>query len=143
LHYCTCTCPEEKKKIIPRNRGTSMAEEYEGFCTLCGEKIRSFEGLEKCPHCGTKGVPCGYENQVNVSINMHELRVLCIWAENWGQTKSDDPNLSPDVVYAIARRLRRQLGDKDTSLTMADEFRQLKDSGYEFETDHPSAERVE
>ena len=133
---------------MPEQR-TNDSEKYEGFCTLCGEKIKSFDGLEKCPHCGTEGVPCAYENQVNVSINLHELRLLCIWAENWGNKIGVDRlslssgRLETDVVYAIARRIRRQLGDKDAALTMADEFRELKDFGYKFETNHPSAERAE
>ena len=109
-----------------------MKKNHEGFCTLCGEKIKSFAGLASCPRCGDKGVPCSYENQVDISINTHELRLLCIWAENWGHQIG-----SVDVVYAIAARIRKQLSPK-ISLTMADEFQQLKDAGVEFETNHKS-----
>lgn len=108
----------------------------EGFCTTCNFQVESFDGLTQCPQCGSKGVPCAYKNQVTVSVNTHELRLLCIWAENWGNKIG-----SPDVVYAIAGRLRRQLVDKDLPLTMADEFQQLRDMGMEFETNHPSGDQ--
>ena len=108
----------------------------EGFCTTCGFIVESFDGLENCPQCGSEGVPCNYENQITVSVNLHELRLLCIWAENYG-TKID----KADVVYGIASRLRRQIPpDKDVPLTMADEFKQIKDFGYKFETNHPAAD---
>jgi hypothetical protein len=112
----------------------------EGFCTQCGLEIESFEGLERCPRCGTDGKPCDYANQLTVSINLHELRLLCIWAENWG-TKCN----GTDVVYAIANRLRKQFPEKfkDHPLTMADEFKQLKDCGYDFLTNHPAADNPE
>ena len=63
--------------------------------------------------------------------------MLCIWAENWA-TKHD----MSDVVYAIAGRLRKQL-PKDHPLTMADEFKQMKDMGFKFETNHPAADNPE
>jgi len=110
----------------------------EGFCTRCGFKIETFKGLGACPRCGTKGIPCLSENQVNVSINVHELRVLCIWAENWALAHAD---VDEDVVYAIALRLRRQLGEKDTSLTLADELRALRDAGYDVDTNLPAGDR--
>lgn len=106
----------------------------EGFCTHCGFQIEKFEGLRECPKCGTTGVPCKHEDQVEVSINLHELRILCIWAENWGQEIN-----GPDVVYSIANRLKKQLPEK-TSLTLADEFIGLKDQGIDFKTNHPSGD---
>lgn len=109
--------------------------DHAGFCTICNFKVKSFDGLDKCPNCGSTGVPCATENQVNVSVNIHELRLLCMWAENWGNQIQ-----RADVVYAIANRLRRQLGDKDVSLTMADEFQSLRDMGIQFVTNHPSGD---
>jgi hypothetical protein len=116
---------------------SSELDGYVGFCTRCSLKIESFEGLTQCPRCGSKGVPCGYDAQVSISVNTHELRILCIWAENWaGSTDADE-----DTVYAIAARLRRQLGDNDYPLTMADEFRALKAAGVDYETNHPAGDQ--
>lgn len=105
-----------------------------GFCTTCGYQITSFDGLTCCPNCGSTGVPCAAEDQVTVSVNVHELRLLCIWAENWGQKIE-----TPDVVYGIAARLRKQIPD-GTPLTMADEFLKLRQMGVSFETNHPSGD---
>lgn len=109
-----------------------------GFCTRCGVEIESFDGLTACPRCGTTGVPCAADRQVEVSINVHELRILCIWAENWALSK---PSVDENLVYAIAARLRRQLGELDCSLTMAEEFQSLRDAGFDFKTDHPAADQ--
>lgn len=112
----------------------SEQHSYVGFCTTCSFKIASFDGLTCCPNCGSKGVPCGVENQVTVEVNTHELRLLCIWAEHYGNQIKN-----ADVIYGIAARLRRQL-PKDLCLTMADEFGELKRMGFSFETNHPSGD---
>lgn len=33
-----------------------------GFCTLCGLKVDSFEGLTCCPRCKHNGTPCSNED---------------------------------------------------------------------------------
>lgn len=110
-----------------------------GFCTLCSHRVESFEGLTACPKCGYKGVPCRNEHQVSVGVNIHELRVLCIWAENWAHHSKGQPNSEwmPDIVYAIASRLRRQI-PKPQCLTMADEFAAMRERFPNFETNHPA-----
>ncbi len=88
-----------------------------GFCTHCGHRVDSFEGLSACPACGSKGVPCANEDQVTVSINWHELRLLCIWAENWQRSLKERST----VVYAIARRIAAQHPGR-SPLTLAGEI---------------------
>ena len=113
-----------------------MSEKPAGFCTLCGVDIESFKYLTECPNCGTTGQPCGVENQVNVSINWHELRILCIWAERLGlQCKPP----SAGTVYAIAERLMKQFPER-IPLTLAGEIGELKDAGYKVETNIPGIE---
>lgn len=105
-----------------------------GFCTLCGFNIESFDGLSGCPRCGTMDKPCSTSDQVEVSVNIHELRVLCIWAERWATLpRPDGQDVPVDLVYGIALRLRRQLREKgkDNPLTMADEIQALRDAGYD------------
>ena len=91
-----------------------------GFCTDCGVHIDSFEGLEACPNCGSTGKPCADANQVTVSVNWHELRLLTIWAERFAHTFN-----GAGTVYAIAQRLQKQFPDR-TPLTPAGEIAQLK-----------------
>ncbi len=88
-----------------------------GFCTDCGHKVATFEGLNGCPSCGSRGAPCSDAEQVTVSINWHELRILAIWAENWQR----DRVKTSKVVYAIAARLAAQHPGR-TPLTLAGEL---------------------
>lgn len=92
-----------------------------GFCTDCGHRIESFEGLKACPACGTASVPCSDRDQVDVSINWHELHVLVVWAENWQRQHPADCGNS---VYAIAKRLQAQHPDR-SPLTLAGELGDL------------------
>jgi hypothetical protein len=101
-----------------------VSERAGGFCTECGHEVEGFEGLDRCPACGSVGVPCAWSQQVNLSVNWHELRVLVIWAENWARHhKRSDPSLSR-TVYSIAARLQRQYPGR-TPLTLAGELGQL------------------
>ena len=75
-----------------------------------------------------------------VSINIHELRVLCIWAENWGANLEDEKSEGSDLIYAIAARLRRQI-EGSPALTMGDEFTAMKARGINFETNHPAGDQ--
>jgi hypothetical protein len=98
-------------------------DKWSGFCTDCGVRIEMDEStnLSACPMCGSTGIPCGDENQVTVSINWHELHVLCVWAERWGLEKVGGAG----TVYAIARRLQQQHSDRP-ALTFAGEVNELK-----------------
>lgn len=122
----------------------------DGFCTHCNYIVESFDGLTACPNCGTDGRPCAYENQVPISVNIHELRILCMWAENYAaacEKNNIEGNVGMrDLVYAISNRLQKQLrtlGHDGIALTMADEFRVLKEAGYDFQTNHPCADDPE
>ena len=107
---------------------------YAGFCTTCSHNIRSFDGLTACPNCGATGVPCATKDQVTITINTHELKLLCLWSENWGNQIE-----KVDVVFGIAARLKRQL-PSGFCLTMADHFAKLKQIGVDYKTDHPSGD---
>lgn len=70
---------------------------------------------------------------VTIRINVHELRILGIWAENWAvqcdNQHLDDVSHEPlkEVVAAIAGRLEKQLGEMgyDIPLTLSSEISQL------------------
>lgn len=115
-----------------------------GFCTLCSFHVDSFDGLTCCPKCGHKGVPCSDGEQCqHISVNRHELRILCMWAENYAHSVKDKPENAhmPDIVYAIANRLKRNNPVlATTQLTMADELGELRRAGFDFQTNHPADE---
>lgn len=85
--------------------------------------IDDFKGLTECPNCGSKDTPCLNADQVDISINWHELKVLCIWAEQWGNEKCGGAG----SIYSIAQRLRAQYPDK-MPLTLAEEIQDLSKS---------------
>lgn len=116
--------------------------EFVGFCTVCDFQIASYEGLTACPNCGTIGTPCGYDDDVTVRINRHELAILTFWAERWGMAMLERGEGGAHAVYAIVSRLRRQNpGVFDGwSLTFADETDALRRAGIEFRTNLPGIE---
>jgi hypothetical protein len=73
------------KKKLKTEKGKSR-QECEGFCPVCGEKI----------------------------VPTNDLRILCIWAENWtrkiGDGRLSSERCETDVVHFIARQILRQLG---------------------------------
>jgi len=91
-----------------------------GFCTHCRIRIEDFEGLSKCPNCGTSSIPCADTDQIDININWHELHLLCCWAERWGQHIE-----SAGSVYSIAQALEEQFPDRGP-LTFAGEVNELK-----------------
>ena len=99
----------------------------EGFCTQCGASIESFENLKACPKCNTKSIPCSYKNQVKVDINIHELRILCMWAERWvSAAKNEQEQASMAAsIRGIVTRLTPQVPE-GTKLLLSDEFQALK-----------------
>lgn len=76
-------------------------------CTQCAAEFMhaELEGAQACPACGSTGVPCDIREDVAVSINWHELRILGIWATNYAATLSEP---SQRVLRAILKRLQAQ-----------------------------------
>jgi predicted nucleic acid-binding Zn-ribbon protein len=105
-------------------------------CVRCGGEFTEAQiaGASACPVCGSKGVPASPANDRDVRINWHELRVLCIWAENWAghcEAKADESMV--DLIHTIAARLQAQHPDM-APLTLTGEIQQLRDAGYSVET---------
>lgn len=113
-----------------------------GFCTDCGIKIPDFNAIvgDRCPFCGSKGIPCGDDEQVTISVNWHELHILTVWAENWAH---HHPNKTETdmrtTVNAIAHRLEKQFPDKH-KLTLAGELSDMKREYPNLETNVPGVE---
>jgi hypothetical protein len=97
-----------------------LTERPGGFCTDCGHEVTTFEGLGGCPNCNTTGLPCAWRDQVTVTVNWHELRVLGIWAENYGRSISKSA-----TIMAITKRLQAQHPGR-VPLTLAGELKDLR-----------------
>jgi len=129
MYQCRCPGPHERMRggkcdackaapspVQGEPSAPSPAHPDGGFCTECGHAFPSFEGLTGCPACGTKNSPCANTEQVSISINWHELRILVMWAENWQRRISGSR-----VVYSIAKRIAAQHPGK-IALTLAGEL---------------------
>lgn len=117
---------------------------YEGFTA---EQI---EGATGCPKCGSKGLPMSPRNDAMIAVNVHELRILGIWAENHAVTE-DNKQLDnahreqmKDTVNAICDRIRQQLAAQglDAPLTLSAEVKQLQQAGIGVEFHRDGREEV-
>jgi hypothetical protein len=81
-------------------------------------------GASACPGCGSVGIPCDPANDVQVTVNWHELRILGIWAENWALKHRDSDPRMCSTIKTITRRLEGQ-HPKRTPLTLTGEIAEI------------------
>ena len=96
------------------------------WCTICGYRFNNNSDMDEptCPKCGmdpNKHFPCSANMDFTIDINLHELRMLTIWASNYAAEKKSESKGLAGIIH----RLRQQLPD-DCALTMEDEFRMLR-----------------
>ncbi len=103
-------------------------------CLHCSTEYsrKESEGISSCAKCGSKSVPCLIDDDVNIRINWHELRILTIWAENWARQIDDkEEDNGKDklllTIMTIAERLQNQFPTR-IPLTMFSEMRELRNS---------------
>ena len=106
----------------------------DGFCIKCGTVIESFDGLASCPTCKTTSIPCSYDEQVTINLNLHELRILCMWSERWVNVMRDEQIQAESAVVlrAIVSRLKTQIPE-DANLLLCDDAKAVKDQGLELD----------
>ncbi len=112
--------------------------EWAARCVQCNTSFTAEQivGVFGCPSCGSKGVPMDPKQDVTVAINVHELRILGIWAEHYASDVDhkhlDDVSHEPlrPTVAAICARLEGQLRavGQWMPLTMAAELKQLREA---------------
>lgn len=117
--------PAVPKKPEPPDTGEIVAR-----CVLCSSDFTNsqLKSAKACPKCGEEGLPMSPQQDVEVKINWHELRILTMWAENWANHIKDtlDVKGSPiKSIFAIAKRLQDQ-HPLMSPLTLSGEFEQLK-----------------
>jgi hypothetical protein len=122
--------PVEKKPTGHRWNGKD-----EAFCTSCGTSVPKLDGLERCPSCGDKGYPCLWSEQTTVSVNIHELHVLCVWAERWVNIMRDE-HMQASCAKSLRAIVSRLLGQlpKETILLLCDDIKAIKDKGLDVES---------
>ena len=110
--------------------GVTMSEEKTIRCTKCYGEFSKEEtkNVSCCPKCGSKGLPMLISQDVEIKINWHELRILCIWAENWAEAKFDqDSRDSRSMLEAMMNRLDKYRPEGGAALTLTREVKELQE----------------
>lgn len=98
------------------------------LCLACGNIIEIVETAFGCPICGCTGVPADMADAVTVTLTVHELRVLTMWAEFYASAGNDEEHrMMRKAVYGIAHRLTQQSERLATvGITFANELADLR-----------------
>lgn len=101
-------------------------------CIVCRTEFtdKALVDCERCPVCGTESVPMAIADDVSIAINLHELRLLTIWASNWcehfcKEIPEDQATDARQGLNSVLAALRDQL--PGASLTLGDELQALAD----------------
>lgn len=124
---------------VRRRRRIYMSTENPIYVCRCVKCNHSFteaevEGASACPYCGSRGLPMDPTKDVTITVNVHELRILGIWAENYAVSQDnkhlDDAHYEAmkDTVNVIMERIEEQLriAGKHAPLTLSRELSELK-----------------
>jgi hypothetical protein len=83
-------------------------------CIHCRSEFTAdqLRGAKSCPTCGDTAQPLSLQDDVTITINWHELRLLCSWAEKWSEhlIASGQHSTSNDymTIYSIIEALQDQ-----------------------------------
>lgn len=83
-----------------------------------------------CPGCGTPTLPLNTNQDVNIKINWHELRILTIWAQNFqDQVLNKDPEQTPiKCIEFIVQELEKQKPKDFPALSIMGELQDVADA---------------
>jgi len=103
-------------------------------CRSCSAEFTDaeIEGLTACPACGSKRAPVSIANDVAITLNWFEWRLLANWADRWGEHCLLTDQMTVDDragLDLVLERIRAQRPDGAPGLTLRDEMGQLHDAG--------------
>ena len=86
-------------------------------CIVCRTLFSLDELKEKdsCPICGYVGLTMTTFGDVNININVLELKILCSWAEQLALEGADQHSLN--AFYSIVNAIKEQLPKSAGNLT--------------------------
>lgn len=98
-------------------------------CTICRTETLENDipaDAAACPKCGTESLPEFVDHDVDVRINWHELRVLCMWAKNWevANNFTKDHTL-PSIIDIITSQLEKYRPVDGAPLSLLGELTQV------------------
>lgn len=80
-----------------------------------------------CPACGDTSIPHDTSNDIQLTMNIQDIRILTMWSDNYARKEGLGLQLEPAI-----RRIRRQLPEQ-MPLTLGEEVQQIRDLGYNAE----------
>jgi hypothetical protein len=98
-------------------------------CTVCRAEFTDAElvGVGNCPACSSIGIPCPISDDVEISINWHELRILGMWSSNWAANHfpaTDSAKALAMILHSIAMQHPEKAAE--LPLTLAGEIGNLR-----------------
>ena len=99
-------------------------------CRACNAEFTDveIEGHKACPACGSKRAPIAIAQDVTLTLNWFELRILANWAERWAETLASDHDARGSLEL-ILNRIRACRPAGAPGLTLRDEMGDLHDAG--------------
>lgn len=99
-------------------------------CTTCASEFTDAEIVTAkcCPSCGSTGTPCSISQDIDLKINWHELRLLCIWASNWATQADLDAGSIKSLNSIIQRLLAQRKDERWSPLTLFGELVELPEA---------------
>jgi hypothetical protein len=96
-------------------------------CIRCSEEFEDKElidlSFDECPKCGGPGSPMLISQDIQLSINWNELRILTIYASNWAESLDDDCKID---LMSILKRLEKYRPEGASALTIVGEFKEMQ-----------------
>ena len=106
---------------------TPTAKEVKWVCMVCLIEIDpQTSDVTHCPSCKTKSPPMVKGDDVTITINIQQARLLTMWAARWATDKVYDT--SPDSVIALANAVEIfRVLRPDVEWTLGDALKMLRD----------------
>lgn len=103
-------------------------------CRSCSAEFTDAEIEEQkaCPACGSKRAPVSIANNVAITLNWFEWRLLANWADRWGEHCVLTDQMTADErggLEVVLDRIRAHRPNGAPGLTLRDEMGQVHDAG--------------
>lgn len=97
-------------------------------CVVCRNEFSDAEAAEalQCPSCGDTGIPMKISEDLDIKINWHELRILCIWARNYAESISKELSGGMEVIESIEKHISKHRPPGAPPITLKEETDEQK-----------------
>ena len=95
-------------------------------CIMCRAEFteQEIETADCCPNCKTKSLPEDPKFDIQITINWHSLRILCMWAKNWEDKTKEEAEEKRSIVDVITKELSKFRPEGAASLSFVEELQE-------------------